>query len=79
MRIKRLTSMKHFLKLIPLALTLALPAALPAVESAKLSTKPNILFAIADDWSYGHAGAYGCKWVKTPAMDRVAVQLICYS
>ena len=34
--------------------------------------KPNILFAIADDWSFGHAGAYGCTWVKTPAMDRVA-------
>ena len=34
--------------------------------------KPNILFAVADDWSYGHAGAYGCTWVKTPAMDRVA-------
>ena len=79
MRIKRLTSMKHFLKLIPLALTLALPAALPAVESAKLSTKPNILFAIADDWSYGHAGAYGCKWVKTPAMDRVAREGILFT
>lgn len=34
--------------------------------------KPNILFAIADDWSYGHAGAYGCRWIKTPAFDRVA-------
>ena len=34
--------------------------------------RPNILFALADDWSFGHAGAYGCKWVKTPAFDRVA-------
>ncbi|MGJ8643915.1 MAG: sulfatase family protein [Luteolibacter sp.] len=34
--------------------------------------KPNILFAIADDWSFGHAGSYGCSWVKTPAFDRVA-------
>ena len=34
--------------------------------------RPNILFAIADDWSYGHAGAYGCSWVETPAFDRVA-------
>jgi N-sulfoglucosamine sulfohydrolase len=34
--------------------------------------KPNILFAVADDWSYGHAGAYGCPWIKTPAFDRVA-------
>jgi N-sulfoglucosamine sulfohydrolase len=36
--------------------------------------RPNILFAIADDWGYGHAGAYGCRWVKTPAFDRVARQ-----
>ncbi|MGH9162245.1 MAG: sulfatase family protein [Vicinamibacteraceae bacterium] len=35
-------------------------------------TRPNILLAIADDWSYGHAGAYGSKWVKTPGFDRVA-------
>ncbi|MEM7474829.1 MAG: sulfatase [Planctomycetota bacterium] len=34
--------------------------------------RPNILFAIADDWSYGHAGAYGCGWVSTPNFDRVA-------
>ena len=35
-------------------------------------TRPNILFAIADDWSFGHAGAYGARWVRTPAFDRVA-------
>ncbi|MCC6262567.1 MAG: sulfatase [Bryobacterales bacterium] len=33
---------------------------------------PNILFVIADDWSYPHAGAYGDKGVRTPAFDRVA-------
>ncbi|MCF8380130.1 MAG: sulfatase [Bacteroidales bacterium] len=33
---------------------------------------PNILFAISDDQSFPHAGAYGCDWVKTPAFDRVA-------
>ncbi|MEQ1830502.1 MAG: sulfatase, partial [Pirellula sp.] len=32
---------------------------------------PNILFAIADDWGV-HAGAYGTRWVKTPAFDRIA-------
>ena len=32
---------------------------------------PNILFAIADDWGL-HAGAYGTKWVNTPAFDLVA-------
>ena len=34
--------------------------------------RPNILFAIADDASFPHMGAYGCAWVKTPAFDRVA-------
>ncbi len=34
--------------------------------------RPNILFAIADDWSFGHAGAYGCSWVETPNFDRLA-------
>ncbi len=33
--------------------------------------RPNILFAIADDWGL-HAGAYGTPWVKTPVFDRVA-------
>lgn len=34
--------------------------------------RPNILFIIADDWSYPHAGIYGDKVVKTPNFDRVA-------
>ncbi|MCU0226691.1 MAG: sulfatase-like hydrolase/transferase [Bryobacterales bacterium] len=34
--------------------------------------RPNILFVIADDWSYPHAGAYGDAAVKTPHFDRVA-------
>ena len=38
----------------------------------KIDSKPNILFAIADDWSFGHAGAYGCKWFNTPAFDSIA-------
>lgn len=41
--------------------------------------RPNILFAIADDWGYGHAGAYGSKWVKTPAFDRVAREGVLFS
>lgn len=48
------------------------PVFLASAEGEKSSAKPNILFAIADDWSFGHAGVYGCQWVKTPAMDRVA-------
>ena len=34
--------------------------------------RPNILFAIADDWGWPHASAYGDPVVKTPNFDRVA-------
>lgn len=45
----------------------------PAASGSPAMPRPrNILFAIADDWGYGHAGAYGCRWVRTPAFDRVA-------
>jgi len=37
-------------------------------------TRPNILFAIADDWSWPHAGVYGDEVVKTPVFDRVAAE-----
>jgi N-sulfoglucosamine sulfohydrolase len=47
--------------LLLVALLLAPLPTLRAAQAAKLPAKPNILFAIADDWSYGHAGAYGCK------------------
>ena len=54
----------------PTLLLAALCAAL--IGHATEPTRPNILFVIADDWGNGHAGAYGCPWVKTPNFDRVA-------
>lgn len=41
-------------------------------SAAAPPARPNILFAIADDVSYPHMGAYGCGWVETPGFDRVA-------
>ncbi len=40
--------------------------------AAAADTRPNILFCLADDWSWPHAGAYGDKVVRTPTFDRVA-------
>ncbi|GMW01555.1 MAG: hypothetical protein AMXMBFR84_26920 [Candidatus Hydrogenedentota bacterium] len=37
-----------------------------------VSRRPNILFAIADDWSWPHASIGGTGEVHTPAFDRVA-------
>ena len=53
----------------------------PAAPAAGAATaqRPNILFAIADDWGYGHGGAYGCRWVKTPSFDRLAQQGILFT
>src|SRR5512133_1036768 len=44
----------------------------PALVAQPQSKRPNILFVIMDDWSHGHAGAYGCKWVNTPTFARIA-------
>jgi N-sulfoglucosamine sulfohydrolase len=39
---------------------------------ARGEQRPNILLAVADDASYPYMSAYGCRWVATPAFDRVA-------
>ncbi|MET2986017.1 sulfatase family protein [Aureibaculum conchae] len=44
----------------------------PTNTVKKTPKKPNILFCIADDWGWPHAGAYGDKVVKTPTFDRLA-------
>jgi len=50
------------------------PAGLPdtITDLRAGASRPNILFAIADDM--GHASAYGTHWVKTPSFDRLAKQ-----
>lgn len=40
----------------------------------KKSSQPNILFLIADDWSFPHAGIYGDPVVRTPTFDRLAAE-----
>jgi N-sulfoglucosamine sulfohydrolase len=37
-----------------------------------VSATPNVLFIIADDASAHFGEAYGCDWVKTPNIDRLA-------
>jgi N-sulfoglucosamine sulfohydrolase len=40
---------------------------------------PNILFAIADDWGWPHAGAYGDPVVETPTFDRLASEGVLFN
>ena len=43
------------------------------ITAACADERPNILFCIADDWGWPHAGAYeNDDVVKTPAFDRIA-------
>lgn len=57
----------------PILLVLALPTLASGAAAAPApDERPNVLLAIADDWSWPHAGAYGDPAVKTPTFDRVA-------
>jgi arylsulfatase A-like enzyme len=49
------------------------------VLSGSGQDRPNILFCIADDASYPHFSANGCKWVNTPGFDRIAREGILFS
>ena len=51
---------------------LSAAAAATMTAGAQTAKRPNVLFIIFDDWGFGHASAYGAKWVKTPGFDRVA-------
>lgn len=39
-----------------------------------IAVRPNIVFCMADDWSWPHAGILGDPVVKTPHFDRVATE-----
>ncbi|MCK4645902.1 MAG: sulfatase [Candidatus Aminicenantes bacterium] len=41
-------------------------------RTSTLVKQPNILFCIADDWGWPHAGVYADPVVRTPAFDRIA-------
>ncbi|MCA9450595.1 MAG: sulfatase-like hydrolase/transferase, partial [Candidatus Omnitrophica bacterium] len=56
----------------PPHLALLILIAMGSTALAEPSSRPNILFAIADDWSWPHAGAYGDQVALTPNFDRVA-------
>jgi arylsulfatase A-like enzyme len=43
-----------------------------ALVAAAADTRPNILYCLADDWAWPHAGVYGDRVVRTPTFDRVA-------
>ncbi len=58
-------------RLLPAACCVALAV---CSASAAETSKPNILFIMADDLGYGHLGCYGQKLIRTPHLDRFAGQ-----
>ncbi len=61
---------RDFLK--TLGLGTASLAGLWGCRSSEQTSRPNILFCIADDWGWPHAGAFGDPVVQTPTFDRLA-------
>jgi len=64
---------RKFLKKVGLgasALSLSLAGGTPKAHS-KEAGRPNILFCIADDWGWPHAGKYGDTIVRTPTFNRL--------
>ncbi len=77
----RLGRLSKLISLITLAGIIGITASVFSDTQAntKANKRPNIILAIADDWSFGHAGAYGCEWVETPAFDRLASNGLLFS
>jgi len=54
-----------------LLVTLLLALTLPGFAQ---TTRPNIIFILADDLGYGELGSYGQKLIETPHLDRMAAE-----
>ena len=72
-------SFAQFLSLTILAALLLNARKTDAADTAAKDPRPNIFFAIADDWSWPHAGVYGDTCVKTPTFDRIAREGILFA
>lgn len=57
---------------IALGLLALIPFPCFSPACAAEAKQPNILFAIADDWGWPHAGSLDDEVVKTPTFDRIA-------
>ena len=64
-------AIQQFFPLVLVLLFVSGPKTETTVTSQKM-TRPNIVFLIADDWSYPHAGIYGDATVRTPTFDWLA-------
>src|SRR6266852_2309820 len=68
--------LRSFIEVVILLLAAASSGAAAPEPTQK---PPNILFALADDWAWPHAGVYGDRVVQTPTFDRVAAEGMLFS
>src|SRR2546421_9477207 len=66
--------MKRTLCVALVAALALLTAAGPVHAQGKPARKPNIVFILADDLGYGDLGCYGQKKIRTPNLDRMALE-----
>lgn len=66
-------SRRRFLTDTGLAL-FAVPALSRTSSSAEQSSRPNIIFVLADDLGYADLGCYGQQRIRTPNLDRMATE-----
>ena len=74
---------RTFLKGVGVSLTAAAFGKNLLAKTATSPKMPNIIFIMADDLGYGELGSYGQKHIKTPHLDRMALEGMrfkdCYS
>ena len=59
--------------------TLALAGLCLSVNAVSQTKRPNILVIMGDDISRTSMGAYGCKYIKTPNFDRIAMEGVLFT
>lgn len=62
----------YLIPILLLLISVSLIAAFSPKTKKATTPRPNILFILADDWSYPFAGVYGDKTVHTPNLDKLA-------
>ena len=58
---------------------LCLVACTILISCSQEPSQPNILLAIADDWSWPHTSSAGTKEISTPAFDRIASEGVLFT